>query len=205
MPPLPPFQSPKPLRLLHMPRITCMVSVQNGDVVPNLEVLASSNRWPPKATPKKHEAGVNVDTFATASHISATLNSSLAKLATALCALVKGGRKLTPQAGKFREASNMQCLPPMPKWWQLSKLKKKKQKSWESREIPPKKKQSMEIENESPRTKDSFSKSSFLGSRFVFWGASTLELDEGELSRDSSIKVIQSLAGLFVILFFKGL
>ena len=140
MPPLPPFQSPKPLRLLHMPRITCMVSVQNGDVVPNLEVLASSNRWPPKATPKKHEAGVNVDTFATASHISATLNSSLAKLATALCALVKGGRKLTPQAGKFREASNMQCLPPMPKWWQLSKLKKKKQKSWESREIPPKKK-----------------------------------------------------------------
>lgn len=37
-------------------------------------------------------------------------------------------------------------------------------------------------------------------------GASTLELDEGELSHDSSIKVIQSLAGLFVvILFFKGL
>lgn len=171
MPPLPPFQSPKPLRLLHMPCITCMVSVQNGDVVPNLEVLASSNRWPAKATQKKHEAGVNVDTFATASHISATSRFKPCKLATALCALVKGGRKLTPQTGKFPEASNMQCLPPMPKWWQLSKLKKKNRSHESQEKSPPqKKKQSMEIENESPRTKDSFSKSSFLGSRFVFGG-----------------------------------
>lgn len=171
MPPLPPFQSPKPLRLLHMPCITCMVSVQNGDVVPNLEVLASSNRWPAKATQKKHEAGVNVDTFATASHISATSRFKPCKLATALCALVKGGRKLTPQTGKFPEASNMQCLPPMPKWWQLSKLKKKN-RSHESQEKspPPKKKTEHGNWKWIPKNKRFLFEIIILGLQVCFWG-----------------------------------
>lgn len=90
------------------------------------------------------------------------LNSSLAKLATALCALVKGGRKLTPQAGKFPEAFNMQLTTNAEMMATLQTLKSVQK----SDEKSPR----MEMENESPRTKDSFSKSSFLGSRFVFWG-----------------------------------
>ena len=165
MPPLPRFQSPKPLRLLHMPRITCMVSVQNGDVVPNLEVLASSNRWPPKATPKKHEAGVYVDTFATASPISAT--SKFKPCQVGYCLMCPCERRSETHSSSwevlrsFQHATYPQCRNDC-----NSPNSKKKQKSWEIQ----KKQQSMEIENESARTKDSFSKSSFLGSRFAFWG-----------------------------------